>query len=141
MIRGIKMMKIKSLKVMVLIMAASMFIVPVFAGPGNGPKYDKFVASLELGQIRYGQIIYNSNPEDDGFYELEVEVEECMDLASTTVDIKIDAVIIGTIDVDEFGNGKATFYVEDPSLGVTVDGLVDLVSGEWRDWVKQSGKK
>jgi len=67
----------------------SMLLVPVYASPGNGPKYDKYVSSLEIEETRYGQVIFNTNPEDDGSYELEVEIEETMDLARARVGDKI----------------------------------------------------
>jgi len=49
---------------------------------------------------------------------------------------------IGTIEIDEYGNGKETFYVDDPTGStLTVEGGVTLTSGEWRDWIKGPGPK
>ena len=87
-------------------------------------------------------MIFNVNPKDDGSYELEVEVEEAMDLASSTVSVYMDGELVGEIEVDEFGNGKVTFYVEDPTDSViSVEGAVSLSSGSWRLWVKGPGPK
>jgi hypothetical protein len=120
----------------------SMLIVPVYAKPGNGPKYEKYVSSLGIEETRYGQVIFNTNPEDDGTYELEVEIEEAMDLVSSTVSVYMDGELVGEIEVNEYGNGKATFYVENPTDSVvTVEGAVSLTSGDWRLWVKGPGPK
>jgi hypothetical protein len=133
-------MKGKYLMLVMVVMA--MTVTPVFAGPGNGPKHPKYVASLEYMDVRYGQVIFNTNPEDDGLFELEVEVEECMDLADSVVTVKMNDQEIGTIEIDENGNGKETFYVEDPTGStLTVEGGVTLTSGEWRDWIKGPGPK
>ena len=127
---------------MTVFIIASMLVVPVYAKSGNGPKYDKYVASLEIEETRYGQVIFNTNPEDDGLYELEVEVEEAMDLASSTVPVYMNGGQIGELEIDEYGNGKATFYVEDPTDSVvTVEGGITLTSGDWRLWIKGSGPK
>ena len=56
-------MKTMSRKLMTVFIIASMFMVPVYAKPGNGPKYDKYVASLEIEETRYGQVVFNTNPE------------------------------------------------------------------------------
>ena len=132
----------KTRYLIVALAAMAMIASPVFAGPGNGPKYPKYVASLEYDLVRYGQVIYNTNPEDDGLFELEVEIEECMDLADSTVTVKMNTVAIGEIYVDEYGNGKATFYVDDPTdSSVVVEGGITLSSGEWRLWEKKPGPK
>ena len=127
---------------LITIMAAALLTASVFAQPGNGPKYVKNVASLMLGETRYGQAIFNTNPEDDGRYELEVEVEECTDLEGT-VDVKLNGVSIGTIEIDESGDGKATIPVDSISTGdsITVEGDVTLTSGDWRLWEKTPGPK
>jgi hypothetical protein len=133
-------MKKRYLMLVMAIMA--MTVTPVLAGPGNGPKHPKHVASLEYMEARYGQVIFNTNPEDDGLFELEVEVEECMDLADSTVTVNMNDLEIGTIEIDEYGNGKETFYVDDPmGSTVTVEGGITLTSGDWRDWVKEPGPK
>jgi len=93
---------------------------------------------------RYGQVIFNTNPEDDGTFELEVEIEECIALAESYVTVSLDGSDIGTIYVGVDGNGKATFYVGSISTGdsVTVVGDdITLKSGEWRLWVKAPGPK
>lgn len=132
----------KTRYLIVVLAAMAMLVAPVFAGPGNGPKYPKYIASLESDGVRYGQVIYNTNPEDDGLYELEVEIEECMDLVETTVTVKMNDVVIGEIYVDEYGNGKATFYVDDPTdSSVVVEGSITLSSGDWRLWEKKPGPK
>ena len=132
----------KARYLMLLMAIVALTAIPVFAAPGNGPKYPKYVASLEYDEARYGQVIFNTNPEDDGLYELEVEVEECMDLADSTVTVKMNDQVIGEIVIDEFGNGKATFYVEDPTGStVVVEGTITLTSGGWRDWIKGPGPK
>ena len=68
-------MKAKSLKIWVLMTALAIFVAPVFAipGNGNGPKFSKHVANLESDSTRFGQVIYNTNPEDDDSYRVEVE--------------------------------------------------------------------
>ena len=54
----------------------------------------------------------------------------------------MDGELVGEIEVDEYGNGKATFYVENPTDSVvTVEGAVSLTSGDWRLWVKGPGPK
>ena len=110
---------------------------------GNGPKYDKHVASLEVEGVRYGQVIFNTNPEDSGTYEMEVEIEECLALADSTVNVSLSAIGVGPIYVDAYGNGKATFYVDAISTGdtITVEDAVTLTSGDWRPWVKGAGPK
>ena len=104
------------------------------------------MASLETGTdpvVRCGQAIFNTNLEDDNCYELEVEVEECMALAESTVTVYLDGTEVGTIYVNEYGNGKETFCVETISTAdaVTVVGAVTLTSGEWRLWNQGRGKK
>lgn len=96
-----------------LVGMALTLVAPVIAPPGgNGPKYAKYVSPLKNGvDERWGQVIYNVNPEDDETYELEVEIEEYMPFADSTVNVKLDGISLGTIEVDENGNGKATFYV------------------------------
>jgi hypothetical protein len=138
-------MKLKYLApIMLMAIAAAFLATPALAQPpGKGPKYAKHVASLELEGVRYGQVIFNTNPEDDGRFELEVEVEECLDLADSTVEVFLSDVMIGTIYIDAYGNGKATFYVEAISIvdTIKVEGAITLTSGEWRLWVKVKGPK
>ena len=135
-------MKNMSRKLLTMFIITSMLIVPVYGKPGNGPKYDKYVSSLGIEETRYGQVIFNTNPEDDGTYELEVEIEEAMDLASSTISVYMDGELVGEIEVDEFGNGKSTFYVGDPTDSViSVEGAVSLTSGDWRLWIKGPGPK
>lgn len=103
-----------AIMMMILLVGMTLTLVaPVIAPPGgNGPKYTKYVSPLKNGaDERWGQVIYNVNPEDDGTYELEVEIEEYLPYADSTVNVKLDGTSIGTIEVDENGNGKATFYV------------------------------
>jgi len=130
---------------MLVFVAATLLATPTLAQPkGQGPKYDKYVASLEdASLVRYGQVIFNTNPEDDGTYELEVEIEECLALAESTVTVLLDSTAIGTIYVDAYGNGKATFYVSAISTSdtITVEGAITLTSGAWRLWVKAPGPK
>jgi hypothetical protein len=139
-------MNTKSLKVLVLMTAFALFAAPVLAAPGNGPKFPKHVASLEVESTRFGQVIYNTNPEDDDLYELEVEVEESS-MTDETVMVYLDGVHIGDIDLDENGNGKATFYVAGPldvsatGAVITVEGSITLTSTLWRLWVKGPGPK
>jgi hypothetical protein len=135
-------MKTKSLKILVLMTALAIFVAPVLAIPGgNGPKFLKYVASLEFG-TRFGQVIYNTNPEDDDSYELEDEVEDSS-MTDETVDVFLNGVDIGDIYLDEDGNGKATFYVASDPAGstITVEGSITLTSGEWRLWAKGPGPK
>jgi len=145
-------MKARYLTLVMAVMA--MMVAPVLAGPP-----DKYVASLELEGERYGQAIFNTSPEefmelvDEELvtvlrYELEVEIEECMDLAAeegevNTVPVYVNGIEVGSIDVDEFGNGKATFYVEEDPAGseIIVEGEITLTSSDWREWVKGPGKK
>jgi len=55
---------------------------------------------------------------------------------------RMDGELVGEIEVDEYGNGKATFYVENPTDSVvTVEGAVSLTSGDWRLWVQGPGPK
>ena len=131
--------------VLMLATAAALLATPVLANPPE----DKYVASLYDNGDRYGQAIYNTNLEDDVCYELEVEVEECMALASTEVDttieynVYLEESLVCTIDVDEFGNGKVTCCVDDIGTAntVTVGDEDELTSGEWRLWQQGSGKK
>jgi len=139
-------MKLKYLApIMLVFVTATLLATPTLAQPpGLGPKYPKYVASLEDASLaRYGQVIFNTNPEDDGTYELEVEIEECLALADSTVNVLLDSTPIGTIYVDAYGNGKATFYVNAISTGntITVEGAITLTSGAWRPWVKAPGPK
>jgi len=135
-------MRQKYLAPIVVILALVSLATPTLA-QGNGPKYAKYVASLEYAGTRYGQVIFNTNPEDNGKYELEVEVEECSALADSTVDVKLNGVSIGTMYIDANGNGKATFYVDAITTGdtVSVEGTITLTSGTWRDWAKIKGPK
>jgi hypothetical protein len=108
-----------------------------------GPKYPKHVASLMLDDVRFGQVTFNTNPEDDGKYELEVEVEECLNLVDSTVSVKLNSVEIGTLYLDEFGVGNETFFVDGISTSdsIAVEGAVILTGGEWRDWLRGPGPK
>jgi hypothetical protein len=138
-------MKLKYLApIMLMAIAAAFLATPVLAKPnGPRPKYDKYVASLMLGEDRYGQVIFNTNLED-GKFELEVEVEECMELADSTVDVYLGDELIGTIYIDMYGNGKATFYVTTDPTGMTITVVyedITLTSGDWRLWVKGKGPK
>ena len=125
-------------KVLAIVLAVTV-TVALMATPalaqGNGPKYPKWEAPLG---DECGKVIYNTNPEDDLTYELEVEVEECMDLADEIVDVYLDSVMIGTIEIDEFGNGKATFYVEDIDTDSVVEVMdtITLTSSTFVTWVK-----
>ena len=128
--------------VLMLATAAAFLATPVLADPPE----DKHVASLGLGDddlVRCGQAIFNTNLEDDDCYELEVEVEECIALADSTVTVYLDGTEVCTIDVDEFGNGKVDCCVDDISTDdiITVVGDVTLTSGDWRDWHQGKGKK
>jgi hypothetical protein len=143
-------MRTKSIMPIILAVAiATLLVTPAFAARpetlGKGPKYDKYVAPLQAEDgTRYGQVIFNTNPEDNGTYELEVEIEECTYLANSNVTVFLNETEIGTIEVDEYGNGKATFYVGSISTGSTVTVVGDeitLTSGEWRLWVKVPGPK
>jgi len=138
-------MRQKYLAPIVLMFIAAAFLATPALAQGNGPKpwVTKYVASLEYAGTRYGQVIFNTNPEDDGTYELEVEVEECLALAGSTVNVYLDSELIGTIYIDEYGNGKATFYVDAISIAdtVSVEGAITLTSGDWRLWVKAPGPK
>jgi hypothetical protein len=117
-------------------------IAPAMAQPGRGPKYDKYVAPLlDEDEVRCGQAIFNTNPEDDGSYELEVEIEECLALADMTVDVYLDGNPIGTLYVDTYGNGKETFYVSSISTSSTVGVGTVLTSDVWLLWVKAPGPK
>jgi hypothetical protein len=62
-----------------------------------GPNYPKHVASLMLDEDRYGQVIFNTNPDDSGLFEFEVEVEECMDLVNSTVSVKVNGTEVGSL--------------------------------------------
>jgi len=139
-------MKAKAITaVLTIVVLASMLSVmtPALAQPGLGPKYPKYVAPLEDGLgVRYGQAIFNTNPEDDGKYELEVEIEECSALADSTVNVYLDDTLIGTIVVDLYGNGKATFYVDAISeITSHIDVDTTLTGGVWHLWVKAPGPK
>ena len=131
--------------IILALVGVALLATPILAQPkGLGPKYTKYVASLEDENTnRYGQVIFNTNPEDDGKYELEVEIEECLPLADTTVTVYLNGAPIGTIYVDTYGNGKATFYVETISTSdtITVENAITLTSGAWRIWIKAPGQK
>jgi hypothetical protein len=149
-------MKTKYTSLILLTIVAVIVIAPALAAPNLlAPKYDKHVASLEDDEaVRCGQVIFNTNPEEIidedteeiiEVYELEVEIEECMDLAADPdetvfIDVYLNGELIGQVEVNEFGNGKETFYVEqiDTDSAVTVG---DLTSGEWRLWMKAPGPK
>ena len=127
-------------KVLAIVLAVTV-TVALMATPalaqGNGPKYPKWEAPLG---DECGKVIYNTHPEDDETYELEVEVEECMALAESTVYVYLDEdpTSIGTIDIDVNGNGKATFYVEyiDNDSVVEVLDTITLTSGAFTLWSK-----
>ncbi|MFC1505610.1 hypothetical protein ACFLQ6_00915 [Thermoproteota archaeon] len=138
-----------------LVGMALTLVAPVMAPPGgNGPKYTKYVSPLKNGaDERWGQVICNVNPEDDGTYELEVEIEEYMPFAESIVNVKLDGTSLGTIEVDENGNGKATFYVTafDPASN-TIEIVFDTTltpamialrttTGDFHEWVKVKGPK
>ncbi|WP_455369063.1 hypothetical protein [[Eubacterium] cellulosolvens] len=138
---------------LLLVGTALSLVTPVIA-QGNGPKYTKYVSPLNNGAgERWGQVIYNVNPEDDGTFELEVEIEEYLPFADSTVNVKLDGTSIGTIDVDENGNGKATFYVDsfDPASNV-IEVVFDSTPtpaaialktsiDDYHLWVKGPGRK
>lgn len=138
-------MKSKHLtSIAIIFIATTILAIPVLAKPGNGPKHLKHVASLLSDDgVRFGQVIFNENPEDDETYELEVEVEKCLDLADSIVDVKLNGVSIGSMYIDVFGNGKETFYVDSISEAdtVSVEGDTTLKNGLWRPWVKGPGSK
>ena len=119
---------------------------PVMAN-GNGPKYTKYVSPLKDGDsVRLGQVIYNTNPEDNGKYELEVEIEECMALASSWVTVKLDGTVLTPqIWVDADGNGKETFEVDAFAPGSDVidvgDGELTTDTGDYHTWAKIKGQK
>jgi len=123
--------------VLMLTTAAALLATPVLADPPE-PKH---VASLNATDARYGQAIFNTNLEDGDCYELEVEVEECMDLAESTVDVYLNEDVVCTIDVDEYGNGKVDCCVDDISTEDTITVGEELTSGDWRLWVQGKGKK
>jgi len=125
-----------------LLVSTLSVIAPALAQPRHGPKYDKYVALLLDGsEVRCGQAIFNTNPEDDGSYELEVEIEECLALMDTTVKVSLDGNPIGTIYVDVYGNGKQTFYVSAISIASTVSVDTTLTGAVWHLWVKAPGPK
>ena len=136
-------MKYLAIAPVVLVVLAAAFLAPALAGPN----YDKWVASLlNESDVRVGQVIFNTNLEDNGTYEFEVELEECLELANSTVNVTVDGVQIepfNTPYIDVDGNGKYTFYVGNITNAsiVTVDGAVTLTSGDWRLWEKRSGPK
>ena len=136
-------MKLTYLAPVVLVVLAAAFLAPALANP---PEDAKWVANLtDDDGVRFGQVIINTNPEDDGTFELEVEVEECLALNESIVDVYLNTVWIGNITIDEFGDGKATFYVGEiaptDEYTVTVEGDDTLTSAEWREWVQGAGKK
>jgi hypothetical protein len=106
----------KSLALMTMVTVAALIITPVFADP----KFTKMMAPLD----ECGKVIYNTNPED---HELEVEVEECVELALLvpeleeyiTAGVHLNGEYIGDVMVDAEGNGKVTMILEDP--GLTID--------------------
>ena len=136
---------------MLLFLFIASLAIPVYAGP-NFPKY---VSPLKNGaDDRFGQVIFMTNPEDDGTYELEVEIEEYMPFAESTVNVKLDGTLLDpTIDVDELGNGKWTFYVSafDPASNVIevtfsatpTPAMIALrtTTDDYHLWVKGPGKK
>lgn len=129
------------------VMALSL-VAPVMATfPGGGPKYDKFIAPLvEPGDsVRYGQVTYNVNPDDqhDDKYEVEVEVEDASAIfQDETVTVTIDSETF-SLYIDADGNGKDTFYVDAIPTSVTLDDGNDdeLETGTFVLWVKVQGKK
>jgi len=125
------------MKKVLAIVLAVMTTVALMATPAlaKGPKYDKYEAPLSDGSDSYGKVIYNTNQEDDDTYELEVEVEECEALAESTVDVYLDSVMIGSIYIDEYGNGKVTFYVDGINAGSLVE-VGALTSGAFTLWSK-----
>lgn len=145
-----------AIMMMILLVGMTLTLVaPVIAPPGgNGPKYTKYVSPLKNGvDERWGQVIYNVNPEDDGTYELEVEIEEYLPYADSTVNVKLDGTSIGTIEVDENGNGKATFYITafDPTSN-TIEIVFDTTltpamialrttTDDFNEWAKVKGPK
>ncbi len=148
--------KMPAIMMMILLVGMTLTLVaPVIAPPGgNGPKDTKYVSPLKNGTgERWGQVIYNVNPEDDGTYELEVEIEEYLPYADSTVNVKLDGTSIGTIEVDENGNGKATFYVTafDPASN-TIEIVFDTTltpamialrttTDDFNEWAKVKGPK
>jgi len=146
--------KITTLILTLFLAGITLSVVAPALAQGNGPKSLKWVSPLENGvAVGGGQVIYNVNPEDDGTYELEVEIEEYMPFADSTVDVKLDGVSLNTIDVDEYGNGKATFPVTAfaPDTNVveivfayTLTPAMIALSTDTADyhlWVKGSGPK
>jgi hypothetical protein len=135
-------MKLTYLAPVVLVVLAAAFLAPALADP---PADAKWVANLTADDVRVGQVIINTNPEDDGTLELEVEVEECLALNESIVDVYLNGEWIGNITIDEFGDGKATFYVGEieptDEYTVTVEGDDTLTSAEWREWQQGRGKK
>jgi hypothetical protein len=124
-------MKLTYLAPVVLVVLAAAFLAPALA---KGPYYDKYEAPLD----DCGKVIFNTNPEEDGTLELEVEVEECEALANSTVDVYLDSALIDTLFIELDGNGKDTFYVGyiDNTSTVKVVGAVTLTSGVWELWEK-----
>jgi len=136
---------------MLLFLFIASLTIPVLAQP----KAPKWVSPLKNGAgDRFGQVIYMTNPEDDETFELEVEIEEYIPFAESTVNVKLDGTLLDPpIDVDELGNGKWTFYVSafDPAANVIeitfsatpTPAMLALrtTTDDFHLWVKGPGKK
>jgi len=149
-------MRTKSIMPIILAVAiATLLVTPAFAArpeiPGQGkgkPKYTCYMSYLyndATGGI-CGKAIFNTNPEEEyeEKYQLEVEIEECSELAApeegqyNSVNVYLDEEFIGTIDVDYLGNGKAEFHVDEILTTSVVKVIYDetvLISGSW-NWFK-----
>jgi hypothetical protein len=114
------------------------------------PKFDKFEANIDdlesVEDEECGKVIYNTNDENDDEsiieYEMEIEVEECLDLAAPE-DETIDHTLTFRqvdypIEFDDKGNGKITIYVDEyptEDEEITINDTT-LIIGELNLWSK-----
>ena len=104
-----------------------------------GPSFSKYIGDIidfdAIDNWDCGTVWYNTNDlnEDEQIeeYEMEIEIEECMDLAASSGEIIERTLTFRgqdyTIEFDEKGNSKITIFVNEyPTVGeeITIDSKI-----------------
>lgn len=76
----------------------------------------------------------------NGYYDVEVQIEECLLLAKSEVEVYVDNILVGEMRINGKGNGYEIFPVDHISslstLTVKHEGIEVLYTTEWTPWIK-----